>query len=336
MQALALAAVAAVAVGTAVLAWIAGRLVIAMAPRLGLLQAPNARSSHTVPTPTGGGIAIVAASVPVAALAPASGAAYLAWGLGLGLALVGLWDDRAGLGAAVRFAAHVLAALILVAGLGLVDPGSPLRIVTGLAMALAIAAWVNGYNFMDGIDALAGVEAAFIALAALGLTAWAYPGAAASTQGWWLTGLAGAAVGFLVLNRPPAKLFMGDTGSYFLGFMLAALALISVAQGLLPGWTWLILGALFVADTSMTLAVRMATGQPWMRAHRSHAYQKLARRWGSHGRVVGAALAVNVAWLLPLAAASVAWPAFGGLCAAAALAPLGLAALALGAGVADA
>ncbi len=328
VQALAMAAVAA---GTAALAWITGRLVIAMAPRLGLVQAPNARSSHTAPTPTGGGIAIVVASLPVAIVAPGSGAILLAWGLGLGLALVGLWDDRAGLGAAVRLAAHLLAALALVAGLGLVDPGSPARIVAGLALALTIAAWVNAYNFMDGIDALATVEAAFIALSGLGLTVWAHP-AAAPSELWWLTGLAGASAGFLILNRPPAKLFMGDTGSYFLGFMLAALALISGIRDALPGWTWLILGAVFVADASVTLAVRMAAGEPWMHAHRSHAYQRLARRWGSHGRAVGAALAVNVVWLLPLAAASVAWPSFGALFAAAALVPLAVAAWALGAG----
>jgi Fuc2NAc and GlcNAc transferase len=328
VQALALAATAA---GAAAVAWIAGLLVVALAPRLGLVQVPNARSSHTVPTPTGGGIALVAASVPVAVLAPASGAVLAAWGLAVGLALVGLWDDRARLGVPVRLAAQGLAALILVAGLGLVDTGSFSRVAIGLALVLAIVAWVNAYNFMDGIDALACVEAAFIALTGLGLALWAHP-AAIFAELWWLTGLAGAALGFLVLNRPPARVFMGDTGSYFVGFMLAALALISGMRGVLPGWAWLILAGVFVADAAVTLAVRGVTGEAWTHAHRSHAYQRLAQRWGSHGPVVGAVLAVNVVWLLPLAAASVAWPSLGALFAATALLPLGVAAWALGAG----
>lgn len=332
MQALALAVMAA---GAAALAWVAGRLMVAAAPRLGLVQAPNARSSHTTPTPTGGGLAILAASALVAALAPANGSLLFVWVLGLGLALVGLWDDRAGLGPAVRLATQVLAALALVAGLGMFDAGSVLSAMAGVGIALAIAAWVNAYNFMDGIDGLAGFEAVFIGAAGLGLMVWAHPAAVSGPEAWWLAGLAAASLGFLVLNRPPARLFMGDTGSYFLGFMLAALALVGAAAGTVPGWTWLILGGVFVADAAVTIAVRIATGQPWMRAHRTHAYQRLARRWESHGRVVGAVMAVNVAWLLPLAAASVAWPGLGGQLAAAALVPLGAAALALGAGQAE-
>jgi Fuc2NAc and GlcNAc transferase len=108
--------------------------------------------------------------------------------------------------------------------------------------------------------------------------------------------------GFLGWNFPRARVFMGDVGSAFLGFLLGLWALWSHIHGGPTLAVWAILGACFIADASYTLAVRMGTGQRWYEAHRSHAYQKLTSRWrDSHIKPVAVFMGVNLAWLLPLA-----------------------------------
>jgi Fuc2NAc and GlcNAc transferase len=174
-------------------------------------------------------------------------------------------------------------------------------VVCGLA-----AVWlINLYNFMDGIDGLAGGEAVSVALTALILLAG--KGRSDLAAG---AGLAGAsALGFLFWNWPPAKIFMGDVGSGFLGVILAGLALASAFE---PGpWpvVWLILLALFGVDATVTLARRLARKARVYQAHREHAYQHAARRWG-HRRVSMAALAVNLGYLFPLAWISLHYPAW--------------------------
>ena len=107
---------------------------------------------------------------------------------------------------------------------------------------------------------------------------------------------------------PPAKIFMGDVGSTWLGFMLFALALLSVQACWLSYATWLVLAAVFVADATVTLLTRLLRGERWYEAHRNHVYQKLARRWGGHRPVTLLAVGINVLWLAPLAWACAAWP----------------------------
>jgi Fuc2NAc and GlcNAc transferase len=160
---------------------------------------------------------------------------------------------------------------------------------------------------MDGIDALAASQALFMLAASLALkltgpaidTALlafvAAPVPAASLV------LAAAVAGFLLLNWPPARIFMGDAGSLFLGFSIFALAAHDVTYGDMSLWTWLILGSVFIVDATVTLVRRFATGRPVTAAHRSHLYQRLSRRWGRHGRVALVYFVLNVAWILPLA-----------------------------------
>jgi Fuc2NAc and GlcNAc transferase len=138
------------------------------------------------------------------------------------------------------------------------------------------------------------------------------------------------------LNWPPAKIFLGDVGSIYLALMIMSLALmsiryhwISVPMGLSM---WAILGAVFVTDATVTLGVRMATGQRWHEGHRSHVYQQLSRRWGKHRGVTFLYIGINILWLLPLAAACIVAPQWCLLWVVLAYLPLIIMAFALGAG----
>jgi len=310
--------------------------------RAGVLDVPNARSSHTQPTPRGGGLAIVA-SVCLAV-------AYL-WGIDgtvgaeLGIAVlgggglvaaVGYLDDRMGLSAAVRFGAHLLAAIMAMSLLGvrelaaaalpaLPDPLAAVILVIATAWAL------NLFNFMDGVDGIAAAEAAFVAGAAACLAGWVSVESDAGLR-VLLLGVAAACLGFLVWNWAPAKIFMGDVGSGFLGYVLAVMAMASLLTGALSVWTWLILTSLFVADATVTLLRRIVRGERWYAAHRSHAYQWLARRWSSHSRVTLALSVINLAVVLPLAWWSVENPADASMLAVGVLVAAIITVLACGAG----
>ena len=122
---------------------------------------------------------------------------------------------------------------------------------------------------------------------------------------------AATALGFLVWNWPPAKIFMGDVGSGFIGFVLAMFAIISSDMGLLPIWSWLILAGVFVVDSTITLVTRVINGEEWYSAHSNHAYQKASRRLKSHKPVTLSVLMINILWLLPMAWFASARPEFG-------------------------
>ncbi|MNQ20858.1 putative undecaprenyl-phosphate N-acetylglucosaminyl 1-phosphate transferase [compost metagenome] len=323
-------------------------LTLRFAARLGLIQAPNQRSSHEVPTPGGGGVGMAVAGVVSGLWVATQSAQPQAWlalaGAGGILALVGFRDDVAPVSARVRFLVQigVCATLLIV-----LPPLPPLVLPGGwsLSGAMLLAPllfigiwWVNLFNFMDGVDGLASVQALFMAVGGAVLTAVVAPAVPDSHPIWlWNLALVGAIAGFLPFNWPPAKIFMGDVGSTFLAFSLFALALLSASAGWLPLTTWLILAAVFVSDATSTLLRRMMAGERWLQAHRSHAYQHLARRWHGprkrgHRRVTCLVLAVNVLWLAPLAAASVAWPKWQWAFAVLAYLPLLAAAVRLGAG----
>jgi Fuc2NAc and GlcNAc transferase len=161
--------------------------------------------------------------------------------------------------------------------------------------------WLNLFNFMDGIDGLAASEAVFVALAAALLAVLRMPGIVDQGPLWMLLGIAAASVGFLMLNWPPAKIFMGDAGSTYLGFMIAVLALMTIATGWLTLTQWAILVATFVTDATVTLVRRLLLRERVFEAHRRHAYQVLSRRWGGHQPVTLSFTGLNLIWLLPLA-----------------------------------
>ena len=149
--------------------------------------------------------------------------------------------------------------------------------------------------------------------------------------------VAAATVGFLLLNWPPAKIFMGDTGSTWLGFMIFALALLTIQSGWSNYAVWLVLGAVFVSDATVTLLTRMARGERWHEPHCNHAYQRLARRWqgkrnAGHLSVTLLVAMVNLLWLAPIAWACGRWPQWMPGFVFVAYAPLVVGALVLKAG----
>lgn len=306
-----------------------------------LLDIPNARSSHTQPVPRGGGVAIVLAWLLGLTVLHAAGAVpqplwrALAGG-GLAVALIGFLDDHRPLPARVRLAVHAAAALWAVVQLGGIEvlrlgPWTvELGTWAGGGLAVLALVWLlNLYNFMDGIDGIAGAEALVCAFGGVLLAlvgGFPQPG----------LGLVGAAAaGFLMLNRPPARIFMGDAGSGFLGYVFGVHALSALQHDTAQLWGWLLLPGVFVVDATVTLLRRRSAGAAWAEPHRSHAYQRAARRCGAHRPVTLAVFLLGLVWLLPLAVAAVQFPRAGVLLAVAGLAPLVVLVRCLGAGRED-
>ncbi len=303
-----------------------------------LMDVPNARSSHAVSTPRGGGLGIVVACATVWGVTLVAGG--MAAGLGgallpavLAVAGVGFWDDHRDVPARLRLLVHFVAIAWAVSllGDGLVLPWPWGESITGwpvqLLAVVAMVWFLNLFNFMDGIDGIAASEALFVASAGAGLAALSGQGGIALA----CVALAGAAFGFLVWNWPPAKIFMGDVGSGFLGATLAVLGYAAAIADAAMLWPWIILVAVFVTDATITLGRRFLRGERWYAAHRSHAYQWASRRWG-HLAVTLAVSAINVGWLGPLAYLTYLRPALGPGVAAAAYLPLAVLALVIGAG----
>jgi Fuc2NAc and GlcNAc transferase len=308
------------------------------ADRFGIVQLPNERSSHTRPTPSGGGVGIVAggmiAGLFVAWLEPWP--ALLAVVVSGAMAAIGFADDRRPLPARWRLVGQLVLVTAMVAALPLARIGAALGVpvealLVALVLVLGSVYWVNIFNFMHGIDGLAASEAAFVLLGATALAAGA-PDSVASPHFWWMLALAVACLGFLTLNFPPARIFMGDAGSTYLGLMLVYLAFHTIAAGWLTPWQWLVLVALFVTDATVTLSRRLVLRERVFEAHRRHAYQVLSRRWGAHRPVTLAAVALNLLWLLPLALWAGAQPGSAWLALAAAYVPLVVGTLLIGAG----
>ncbi len=290
------------------LSWVFTRSVRHYALARNIMDHPNHRSSHVMPTPRGGGLAFVAVfilSIPfVAHYGFITWAGSLAlMGAGLFIALLGFLDDHSPIAARWRFLGHFLASLLAVHWLG----GMPSMIVftyvlpaNGLMDGLAVLylIWLlNLYNFMDGIDGIAGIEAVTVCLSIAGV--------------YWLSGasglmalpliLAASVGGFLFWNLPPARIFMGDVGSGCLGFMLGVLSIQAAGINRAYFWSWLILLGVFIVDATVTLFSRLLQGDKIYEAHRSHAYQHASRLFGRHLPVTVAVFAINVVWLFPLA-----------------------------------
>lgn len=299
-----------------------------LALRRAWFDVPNERSSHSRPTPKGGGSAFALLYSAVMLVLQVE-QLVAPWSLllcvpALALAAAGLLDDLQDLGIPVRLVTQALAvilALFLLPGQPVIELPAGVVDTPLVVLPLLILAWlwlINLYNFMDGIDGLAAGEGIFVALA-LG---WFALAAGADMSALPPLVLAAVLAGFLWFNWMPARLFMGDAGSNFLGFMLAAIGLGMVTQGVVSVWTLVILFAAFIADSTLTLLKRMRAGLVWYHGHRSHAYQLLARERGSHAHSVLAVMTVNVVWLLPLAWTSVQLREWGLPLAALALAPL--------------
>lgn len=299
-------------------AWLTARF-CNPASKFHILDHPNERSLHTNPTPRSGGVAILSGIV-----------AGLAWGtwrfawpaeipwLVASIALVALvsfMDDRAEVRVGYRFAAHVIAAALLIwAGLALQSvplPGLAWPLATWVAVAASVLfiVWmVNLYNFMDGMDGFAG------GMAVIGFGTYALLGWHAGHTAFLVVSLvtASASAGFLFFNFPPARIFMGDVGSSVLGLLAGALSLWGTRDGVFPFWVGLLVFSPFIVDATVTLVRRLLKGEKVWQAHRTHYYQRFVQMgWGHRKTVLWEyllmfAVATSALWVADKAA-SVQW-----------------------------
>lgn len=276
-----------------------------------ILDVPNERSLHAVPVPRTGGLAILAGLLlAIALFAPRLNPhdAGLISALA-GIAVVSWRDDRASLSPVIRLAAQIIAAATAVIWggarwAGPVLPGVALALPPAAREALSVLylVWcMNLYNFMDGLDGLAG------GMAVIGFGALALLGACAGMPAFAIAGAAisMAALGFTISNYPPARLFMGDAGSVPLGF-LAGVMTLGATHGIAPLWVGILIFSPFFSDASVTLVRRLWRGENPAQAHRQHYYQRLAVSGLSRVRVVWYEYALMVSSALS------AWWAVGG------------------------
>ena len=274
-----------------------------------LLDIPNARSSHSVPTPRGGGAAIALVVILSMIISYVLNLMRIEYFLalsvgGIFVALIGWVDDRFNLKAIVRLVAYLIAscwAILWMGELNEIHFGSNFILILGNAGFFIGVLWVlwltNLYNFMDGTDAIAGVQALCTGLFAAFI--------------FWLEEEYGvsyvcitvsvASAAFLFWNRPPAKIFMGDVGSCFLGFIFSCMAIIGEITEIMPIIVWIILLSIFFFDSTFTLFKRIYKKEKWYNAHREHAYQRLVQMGMSHGKLALSILLINIIILWPIA-----------------------------------
>lgn len=266
-----------------------------------ILDVPNARSAHHLPTPRGGGVVFVLIFLVAMLYLHMLPQTLLLIGLGVGI--LGYLDDQYDLSAWIRLVCQAgLCALALYS-----LPETP-EIFIGswhlplqgwtIGLALLYLMWMlNLYNFMDGINGIAGFEAMSVVLG-MGCLYFAV-GIANGMEACLI--VAAAVAGFLIWNFPKAKIFMGDVGSSFLGFLFGIWSLYIASRHPALWWSWLILLGVFIVDATLTLFLRMLKREALHQAHANHAYQIAARHFNSHSVVTLSILCINVLWLWPCA-----------------------------------
>ena len=291
-----------------------------------ILANPNFRSLHQRPMPRGGGVVFAFVFLFLIfclwALTRIDTSLFLALVLGGSTAAtVGFVDDVIELRTREKllFQSGLAAWVLFCFGGGpLLDlPWTPANV--DLILSWFVLVWLmNSFNFMDGIDGMAASGATFICVAS-SISLFFSGGDTSLIMVFGL--LAVCSFGFLFFNWPPASIFMGDSGSLFLGYCFSSLIVKTVTDEQISLWTWLIIFGYFGADTTTTTLLRIFLVKPWYGAHRSHAYQNLARIWDSHLRVLLRVCFYHIFWLLPLAIWSVLVMEFAPLAALLALSP---------------
>jgi UDP-N-acetylmuramyl pentapeptide phosphotransferase/UDP-N-acetylglucosamine-1-phosphate transferase len=255
--------------------------------KLAAIDKPNGRSMHSVPTPRGGGLAVLA---PLLLVYVISLGDFMDANIVIGLLLVAIIsyiDDRRSLSSSLRLAVHVIAACALV-----LPHGHSLYLSIGLCL---LTVWcINLYNFMDGIDGLAASMGVIGFLSVYFLNAHNGQTQLASISSI----VAFSCLGFLMFNFPPAKIFLGDVGSASLGYLMAVAIVLTPGGGLSQSWPPLLIFAPFLLDATFTIARRALAGEKFWTAHRSHLYQRLALRVGAQrALLVFAAIMILCSWL---------------------------------------
>lgn len=319
-----------------------------------LLDIPNSRSSHSVPTPRSGGLAFV---IAISLSATLFGLYY---GIekqileiynviiigGIIIAAIGLVDDFRHVPAIWRLLVHTIVASYTVILLGIpvieisvltIKP----NIILEILFIIGVIWLINLYNFMDGIDGLAGAETVCVtgSVVLILLIGTGYAGFITQPDEsinfslvFIFLAIMISVFGFLIWNWPPAKIFMGDVGSSYLGFIFGVLIISTPMASILTIWTWLILLGVFLVDATSTLLRRIVTGERWYAAHRTHAYQHAAQVFCSHRVVTISVILINMIWLFPLAWLATMKPGWGPLLTIIAYMPLIILAIKLSAG----
>jgi Fuc2NAc and GlcNAc transferase len=273
-----------------------------------LMDIPNDRSSHLIPTPRGGGISIVfTCLITISLLREHLNISLTDYGAfilpGVLLAIISYIDDRKQVSPIWRFFFQVVVAFLVVALLGGVEVIYILSYKIDYPWVLSFIAviglvWlINLYNFMDGIDGIAALTAVVVSISLLILL--------------WLVGSSSfilkvllifiaSTLGFLWFNFPKASIFMGDIGSCFLGLILGIFIIKTGQENPDFYWALFILLGTFILDATITLIRRALRGQKIYMAHREHAYQHLSRRWGSHPKVTLIYALITLVGLLPV------------------------------------
>lgn len=315
------------AVGAA--SWALTGIVLGQLRRHAVLDYPNLRSSHATPTPRGGGIAVIAVLMAAWGLfavffekeARDPTAAVLPWVIvaSIVLAAVSFLDDLRGLPVALRLAVQIAAIATVLASTPVEGPYLAGLLPPWLDRLAAGCLWlwfVNAFNFMDGVDGMGGGETAAIGLGVVAvITAAGFQGSDSGDRlAFAGATLAAAAVGFLVWNWHPAKIFLGDVGSIPLGFVAGWLLLELAVRG--QPLAAVILPLYYLADATLTLGRRLIRGERWWDAHRTHVYQRAVRRGLSHATVVRRVMIANalLVVLAAMAASGWDWLAASGAC----------------------
>ncbi|APR71764.1 MraY family glycosyltransferase [Acinetobacter haemolyticus] len=273
-----------------------------------IIDNPNERSSHTIPTPRGGGISIVITFLSFLFLLMLTQHLTISTGLillcsGFGVAVLGFLDDHGHINSMLRLAIHFIIAIAVVFALGgfseveLFNGTLHLGWFANIIAVLFLVWLLNLYNFMDGINGIASIEAitTTISLAIIYLLF------SSSLPIELLLTLAACVFGFILWNFPKARIFMGDAGSGFLGMTLGVLALMALKVDTALFCAWIICLGVFIVDATFTLIRRVMNGHKMYDAHRSHAYQYASRKYNSHTAVTLGVLVINIVWLLPTA-----------------------------------
>jgi Fuc2NAc and GlcNAc transferase len=266
-----------------------------------ILAIPGNRTLHQNRTPRGGGIVfsllfVLGASI-LFMLNKINFEAFMVFGIGGFVATIfGFLDDLIDISEGYKLGMQCLLAIWVIYW---IDPTILIEWIPSwisLFIIVFLLVWmINLYNFMDGIDGIAISGALFISILASFLS-WISGGIELSIL---LVLLASSSIGFILYNWPPARIFMGDSGSIFLGYFFGALVLKSIMNNDISFWVWVILFSYFLVDTSVTLLLRIVIVKKYL-PHRSHAYQNLARIWNNHLKVTGLIILYHFLWILPL------------------------------------
>lgn len=287
-----------------------------LAVRFNIVAKTNFRTLHNSEIPKGSGIVFALVFIILVFILSTQGlvsydlSILICWG-GLVATIFGFIDDVIDVPAIIKLLVQISLCSFVVFSFGeaplLIDTmQAPINIgIFGMVAYIGILVWlINLYNFMDGVDGMAASGTVFIC-------------AAVSTILFFVSGnieislvvalLAFSCLGFLIFNWPPASIFMGDAGSVFIGYIFGVLIIYTMLHSNITIWTWLTVFGYFGFDTTTTLILRVFRVKRWYGAHRSHAYQNLARVWDSHKKVTSIVLCYHLFWILPLTILSVSY-----------------------------